>query len=67
MILRGGITLLYLNMKIEDIKKLDFNTKEGTNIEEVETNRRENEHQRMHRWSWRRWLSMPCQEHMISK
>ena len=40
MILSGGNTLLYLSMKIENIKKLDFNAKEGTNIEGVETNSR---------------------------
>ena len=67
MILSGGNTLLYLSMKIENIKKLDFNAKEGTNIEGVETNSKENEHQRMHMWSLRMWLYRPCQEHMISK
>ena len=67
MILSGVYTLLYLSMKIENIKKLDFNAKEGTNIEGVETNSRENEHQSMHMWSWRMWLYRPCQEHMISK
>ena len=67
LISRWWYTLLYLNMKIDRIKKLDENSKEGTNIEGVETNKRENEHHMMHRWSWSRWLSRPCQEHMISK
>ena len=42
-------------------------SKEGTNIEGVDTNKRENDHHMIHRWSWRRWLSRPFQEHMLSR
>ena len=36
----AGYTLLYLNIKIDRIIKFDKIYKEGTNIEEVDTNRR---------------------------
>ena len=68
LILRGGGIPYYTSTwKFTGSKKLDDNANEGTNTEGFKTNSRENEHQRMQRWSWRRWLSRPCQEHMRSK